>query len=252
MLIIRKDFPGGAFLTGYIRSRIKDDVPYLRPAVLILPGGGYERVSKREGEPAAMEFLSRGWNAFVLSYTVGRENIAERRPEDEVTEALLYIKSLSSDWDIDEKRIVLMGFSAGGHLALSQECHNKSVRADALVLCYPVVTTGEYGHKVSTYNITGGDDVLKDYYSLENQVDSSLPPVFLWHTREDKTVNPMNSILLSSALTEAGVPFEYHLFGKGKHGLSICTDDVSSYEKRTSEWINLLFSWLEDTLGWRQ
>lgn len=252
MQIIKKEFGEGVTLTGYIHERIRKDKSYPRPAVLILPGGAYEHVSKREGEPVALEFLSRGYQAFILDYTVGRENIEKRNPEDEVRDALDYIRSISEDYDIMRDKIVLMGFSAGGHLALSSVCHNRDGRPVAIVLCYPVITTGEYGHEVSVYNITGGDADKKAYYSLENQIDSSLPPVFLWHTTEDKTVHPMNSIMLSSALLKASVPFEYHLFQSGKHGLSICTCDVGGRVERTDGWLDIMFSWLEKTLAWKQ
>lgn len=252
MQIIKRMFGEGVTLTCYIRGPIKDGEGYPRPAILILPGGGYEHVSRRESEPVALEFLARGYQAFVLEYTVGRENIEKRNPEDEVSVALRYLSENSKDLCIIPGRIVLMGFSAGGHLALSSVCHNKDMRPCAIVLCYPVITAGKYAHKSSIYNLCGDDEEKRAYCSLENQIDSSLPPLFLWHTTEDNTVHPMNSLLLSSALVEAGVPFEYHLFQKGKHGLSICTNDVGGREERTCEWLELMFSWLEKTLEWKQ
>ena len=242
----------GVVLRGILHERIKDDVPYPRPCVLVLPGGAYEHRSRRESEPVMLRFLARGYQAFTLDYTTERENIALHEPEGEVNAALIHLRDNADEYDIDRKKIVLLGFSAGGHLALSEACHYKTGRPDALVLCYPVVTTGEYGHDVSTYNITGDDEKKKEYYSLEKQIKPSLPPVFLWHTTKDKSVHPMNTLLLAEALTQSHVPFEYHLFQKGRHGLSICTNDVSSYEERTAEWLDLMFSWLEDTLGYRQ
>lgn len=239
-------------LREYIHERIDDDVPYPRPAVLILPGGGYEHVSRRESEPVALYFLAKGYQAFVLTYTVKRENIALKEPEGEVIHAVDYIRKNSERFDVMEDKVVLIGFSAGAHLALSSQCHYKNGRVNALVLAYPVVSTGPYGHDGSTYNITGGDEEKKKYYSLENEVMKDLPPVFIWHTTEDKTVSPENSLLLSSALLKAGVPFEYHLFQKGRHGLSICTEDVGERVGRTCEWMSLLFSWLEETLCWKQ
>lgn len=256
MQIIDTSLEGGALLRSYIHERINGERPYLRPAVLILPGGGYEHVSKRESEPVALEFLSRGYQAFVLTYTVKRENIALSEPEKEVADALVYIKENALRFDTFQDKIVLLGFSAGAHLALSSQCHykalNKNSKVDALVLSYPVVTMGEYGHDGSIYNLTGGDEERKRYYSLEYEVTKDLPPVFMWHTTEDETVSPMNSLYLSSSLLKAGVPFEYHLFEKGKHGLSICTRDVGKREERTSRWLELLFSWLEETLDWKQ
>lgn len=242
----------GTALHGILHERITDDEAFLRPCVLVLAGGAYEHRSRRETEPVMLRFLSHGYQAFTLDYTVGRENIALHEPEAEVNAALTHLRENAAGYDIDPDRIVLLGFSAGGHLALSSQCHFRSGRADALVLCYPVVTTGEYGHDRSTFNITGGKEEKKEYYSLEKQITDSIPPVFIWHTTEDTSVHPMNTLLLGEALAEKHVPFEYHLFQKGKHGLSICTDDVNSFEERTAEWLSLCFSWLEDTLNWRQ
>lgn len=239
-------------LRGFLHERIRDGVSYPRPSVLVLPGGAYEHRSRRESEPVMLEFLSHGYQAFTLDYTTERENIALHEPEEEVNATMIHLRENADAYDIDRRRIVLLGFSAGGHLALSQQCHYKTGRADALVLCYPVVTTGEYGHDVSTYNITGDDERKKAYYSLETQIKPSLPPVFVWHTTKDKSVHPMNTLLLAQALILNHVPFEYHLFQKGKHGLSICTNDVGTPQERTSEWLPLVFSWLEDILGYRQ
>lgn len=244
----------GIELKYALHQRLEDNTPYLRPAVLILAGGGYEHRSRREEEPVALYFLSHGYQAFILDYTVKRENIAQREPEGEVMAALSYIRRHAEEFDIIKNKIVLLGFSAGAHLALSSQCHLKKEdeRADALVLGYPVVTTGEYGHNGSTYNITGLNEEKMRYYSLEKEVFSSLPPVFIWQTTEDEAVSAMNSILLSSALLKCHVPFECHLFEKGKHGLSICTHDVNSYEEGASEWLELLFKWLEKKLSYKQ
>lgn len=247
-----EDRVSSAIIKGYLHERIDDDKPYPRAAVLILPGGAYEHLSKREGEPVALKFLSQGYQAFVLEYTVGRENIEKHEPEWEVAEALSYLRAKSTEYDIIPDKIALLGFSAGAHLALSSQCHIKSSRADALILSYPVVTTGPYGHERSTYNITGGDEEKKRYYSLENEVTDNLPPLFVWHTAEDESVSPMNSVLLVEALIREGADYECHIFEKGGHGLSICTNDVMSPMERTSKWLNLVFSWLEEVFCYRQ
>lgn len=251
MKTIEKEIAGVA-LHGVLHERLRDDEAFLRPAVLVLAGGGYEHRSRRETEPVMLHFLAKGCQAFTLDYTVGRKNIALHEPEAEVNEAVKYLRSNAESMDIDPSRIILLGFSAGGHLALSSQCHYRNGRADALVLCYPVVTTGPYGHDGTTYNITGGDEGKKEYYSLEKHISEDLPPVFIWHTREDEAVSPVNTLLLCSALTSTHIPFEYHLFGKGRHGLSICTNDVESPAPGTDEWLPLLFRWLEDTLNWKQ
>ena len=245
-----------AKLKGYLHDRLADDKPYSRPAVIILPGGAYERISRREGEPIALEFLSAGYQAFILEYSVGRGNIEKNSPEKETADTVAYIRENADEFDVNKNQIVLLGLSAGGHAVLSSQCHysllNLNGRADALVLCYPVVTVGEYGHSKSTFNITGGDEEKKAYYSLENQINRELPPTFIWHTTEDKTVSAMNTIFLVSSLLKNKVAFEYHLFEKGAHGLSICTNDVNSREEHASKWLSLVFAWLSKTLGYVQ
>ena len=236
----------------YLHDRIENDKPYPRPAVIILPGGAYEYISPREGEPVALKFLSSGYQAFILEYTTGRENIEKNEPEVEVQEAVSYIRAHSKKMDVIEDKIVLLGFSAGGHLALSSQCHEKRNHVNALVLCYPVITTGKFGHSKSTYNLTGGDGERMKYYSLENHVSSYLPPVFVWHTREDKSVSAMNTALLVEALIRENVPYECHIFQKGGHGLSICTNDVNSREENTSLWLPLVLSWLERLFNYKQ
>lgn len=244
-----------ALLYGYLHDPIyTNERERRRPLVLILAGGAYSYRSKREGEPVALYFLSRGYQAFILDYTTGRENIVSSPPEREVVKAISHLRHNSSLYSIDEKKIVLIGFSAGGHLALSSASHyqkiDKNGRPDYLVLSYPVVLMDNFGHKESIDNITNGEEEKRKYYSLIENIPSDLPPLFIWHTRMDSSVLPINTILLLEELEKKGLDYEYHIFQKGGHGLSVCTNEVGSPNKRVSSWLDLLSSWLQDNLNW--
>ena len=227
----------GAVLKSYIREDITDkcESHKERPAVIVFPGGGYQYLSKRESEPIVLEFLSRGYNLFLLEYAVTKEEIEKREPEKEAAEAVAFIRRNRDKFRVKEDNIALMGLSAGGHVVLSLGAHweryGKESRPDALVLSYPVVTM---------------EKESLEYFSLENQITSSIPPTFIWHTTEDKSVPPMNTIMLLEALERVGAYYEYHMFTKGKHGLSTCRKDVGVVEKRAESWMDLASSWLSE------
>ena len=126
-----------------------------------------------------------------------------------------------------------MGFSAGGHAAahIGLKWHRmpqgRDCRPDAMILAYPVITSGKYAHRDSFLCLLGEDhDALKEEVSLEKCVTGDTPPVFLWHTREDESVPVENSLLLAEALCREGVAFELHIWQHGGHGLSLSSDQV--------------------------
>src|SRR5262249_25077121 len=136
-------------------------------------------------------------------------------------------------WYLDPKHIGIMGSSAGGHLASTVMTHfdsgdakaadvveRQSSRPDLAILCYPVVTMGNFAHQGSKSNLLGTDpsaELIKEL-SSELQVSKETPPCFIWHTFEDKTVPVENSLQLAAALRQAGVPFDLHIYEKGPHG----------------------------------
>ena len=158
--------------------------------------------------------------------------------------------------------IVVLGFSAGGHLAASLSTlwvkygrGDRIYRPDGAVLCYPVITSGEYSHKDSIRFLTGTDDESSEVWkevSLENQVDENTPPTFLWHTYEDTIVPVENSLLYASALKRNKIPFELHIFPKGDHGLSLCTEErlrTRSIFPRQYNWMGLSIDWITQLFG---
>ena len=194
-----------------------------RPAVLIVPGGGYDHISPREGEPVALRLLAMGYQAFVLDYSVAPATYPLALQE--LARAVDTVRSHATELCVDPNRITVMGFSAGGHLvgllgalwdkpwlAESIATSPESIRPDALCLCYPVVSSGTYAHRGSFEHLTGADDALAQKLSIENMVGEGFPRTFLWHTADDASVSVQNSLLLAQALADHGIGFSYMSF----------------------------------------
>ena len=189
-------------------------------------------------------------------------NTAYPVPLVEAAMAMRYIRDNAQKYSVDPGRVAALGFSAGGHLAgmlatLSGDDHikavfgEKPVRPDLLLLSYPVISGGGYGHQGTMDRISGGDSALKKRLSLETRVTKDCPPVFLWLSGEDDCVPAENSLLFAAACRKAGVPVELHLFEKGWHGTSVSNLETEGSEERVekiahlSAWLPLAFSWLK-------
>ncbi|MBR2890536.1 MAG: alpha/beta hydrolase [Oscillospiraceae bacterium] len=221
--------PGAAGkLTCYVpRTPEKVSVSRRRPGVLILPGGAYRWVSGREGEPVALRFAARGWAAFVLEYSCAPFGFPTSLREAAM--AMGYIRDKAAEFGVDPHMVAAVGFSAGGHLCgtlgTMYDCPELAdlgvdPRPDALCLCYPVAVSWGRTHEESFENISRGDPDLRRRLSLDRLVRPDMPPVFLWHTRDDQSVPCRNSLVLASALEEQGVDFEMRIHRHGQHGLS--------------------------------
>lgn len=206
-----------------------------RPAVLILPGGGYGHVSPREAEPVALHFAAKGYATFTLNYSCAPHPfpVALR----EAAMAMRYIRTNAEAFSIHPGMVAAVGFSAGGHLCgmlgtlfdapeVADIAAGYLLRPDALGLCYPVAVSWGRTHEGSFQNLTMGDEALRSRLSLEKLVRSDMPPVFLWHTRQDASVPCRNSLILAAALEEADVSFALHIYHTGPHGLSVADETV--------------------------
>jgi len=219
------------------------DMDRVRPVILICPGGGYHFVSEREAEPVAMQMLAMGFHAAVLRY-----HVAPTRFPNALAEAacsVAHLREHAAEYHLDPKKIVVAGFSAGGHLTASlgvfwQEewlkeytnCEPEEVKPNGLILSYPVITSGEFAHRNSFVNLLGDDATQEqiEYVSLENRVTNLVPPTFIWHTVVDQTVPVENTMLFTMALKKAGVKFEQHIYPQGAHGLSLANRETARYE----------------------
>lgn len=256
---VRKPESGVGRLTAYCRECYGDLEKKLRPAMLVVAGGGYEMVSAREQEPVALRFLHEGYAAFVLDYAV---NTAYPTPLIEAAMAMAYLRENAEKYGVDPSQVGVIGFSAGGHLAgmLATLCEDepvrtllkgKNVRPDAVLLCYSVLTGGEFTHGGTFGRITGNDPALCKALSLETRVTEKCPPAFLWHTAEDGCVPVENSLLFAAACRKAGVPFELHLFEKGRHGVSVAGAETERCREGAEEvghlavWFDLALAWLK-------
>lgn len=229
-----------------------------RPLVLLCPGGGYCKTSYREGEPLAIYFMSKGYHACVLRYSVAPARFPVQILE--IEQAMNIILNHAEEWNVDMSSVFMHGASAGGHLAasyaalLDSKWLNSPVRPAGLLLSYPVITSDEpYGHQDSFHHLLGEHYGEKEFLSIEKIVTDTMPPTFIWHTEEDQTVPFENSLLMTDTLKKKGVPVELHVFPKGEHGLSLANElvereDGSGIQKDCACWIELAYAWIANQI----
>ncbi|HIY58500.1 MAG TPA: alpha/beta hydrolase [Candidatus Tetragenococcus pullicola] len=257
---------GKATLNTYVIENFREiQLDRKRPAVIICPGGGYEFISEREAEPIAIKMLNYGFQAFVLNYSVKPAVFPQALLE--LASAVKMVRQNCDKWGVDPEKIAVAGFSAGGHLAaslgvfweedfLSAELKGKSSdwQPNALMLAYPVITSGEFSHEDSFKALLGDDLSHKEEFSLEKKVTKQTPPTFLWHTLEDGLVPAENSLLFAQALRKEDIPFALHVFPKGGHGLSLASveSDLPQSDNIRDDvavWPDLFSQWLKITLA---
>lgn len=237
------------FLMAYLHEEDK-----IRPAMIVVPGGGYSLVSPTEGEVVAKKFYRMGYQAFVLTYTTDVQLLYPLRdqPMKDLSRAIRWIRSAAGTCKIYPDQVIVCGFSAGAHLCGSVCVHfddfrdekypKISSRPDAEILSYPVITAGEYAHVGSYIALLGLKEKARmedvwtmdeckasqeeiDYFSLEKNVTPETPPCFVWQTANDEAVAVENSYLFAEALKKNNVPFAHHIFSSGAHGLSLSNKD---------------------------
>lgn len=223
-------------ITSYIHE---DDMK--RPCILVVPGGAYCVVAPSEGELVAVKFYEKGYQAFVLTYTVNflQQVPLKLQPLKDISRAVRYIRRNADAFGVIQEELTVCGFSAGGHLCGSLCVHYEDIkdesaeysrisnRPDSAVLSYPVITSGEKAHRGSFIALLGEDASPEEleYMSLEKQVTEKTPPCFLWATATDEAVPVENSEMYVRACREKGVPCAFHMFTSGKHGLSLADED---------------------------
>ena len=237
-----------------------------RPAMLIIPGGGYAHVCyDREGWDIGDAFMKHGMNCFVLKYRVGPEY---KYPEHLIDAALSmdYIRKNAAKYSIDPNRVYTVGFSAGGHLSGSMAILHKD--PDVLsalgiekgdnkpcgsILCYPVVSAKVATHQGSFAMLAGKPfseitEAEADKLSLETHVDEDSAPVFIWHTSEDPGVPMLGSLRLTEAYYNIGRAVSLHVYPYGPHGIALANEETSD---GNAAWIQpLAQSWVDESVRW--
>jgi acetyl esterase/lipase len=224
-----------------------------KSAIIVCPGGGYGMRASHEGEPIARWLNTLGISAFVLRYRVAPYSYPCALLDAQ--RAIRFVRFHAESMGINVGKIGILGFSAGGHLAAAASTHydrgnvntvelieQESCRPDLLVLCYPVITmTPPYMHEGSRLNLLGHEPSpeLIEWMSNEIQVSADSPPTFLWHTSDDP-VFVENSLLYASALSRHKVPFDLHVYEKGRHGLGLAEDD-----EHVGNWTDICSIWLK-------
>ncbi len=239
----------GAYLDALCRVPRDKAMPKSR-AVLVLPGGGYHHLCPREGEPVARKFFGRGYNTFVLHYAVSTEVdclIDEKsgtpKPFTEVLRAASEIRADAEKYHIDPESLVVIGFSAGGHLAacLATLWDNESllraagvkkeeVKPNAAILSYPLTYLDKKWCEAHSFaHLFDGFpdlDAALRLFSAPQNVKGDTCPCFLWHNADDRVVPFDHSLKMAQSLADNKVPFELHIFPEGGHGLSLATPEA--------------------------
>lgn len=244
-----------------------EDIPTLtvyRPApdrdtgasMLVLPGGGYRNLAPHEGAGYAEWLAAHGITSYVLQYRLGGHGYRHPRMLQDAARGLRTVRQRAREEGRDPQRVGIIGSSAGGHLAstlltrfdagsadATDVIERESSRPDLGILCYPVITLGEFAHAGSRANLLGDAPApeLLGELSSERQVTAETPPCFIWHTAADAAVPVENALLFASALSRAGVPFALHVFEKGAHGLGL-----GRPQSPAPPWADLCLAWLRE------
>lgn len=266
---IRNAFPLWSEAAPGALGSSTNDIPTLTPflptggvasgaAMVICPGGGYGGLAPHEGADYALFLADHGVSCFVLKYRLGSHGYRHPAMMNDVNRAIRVVRYRASEFGVDAKRVGVMGSSAGGHLASTAVTHwdegkpeavdpveRQSCRPDLGVLCYAVISMGEFAHQGSKKNLLGDkpDPSLVWLLSSELQVTPRTPPCFIWHTFEDTGVAVEGSLLFAAALQRAKVPFELHVFELGRHGIGLLSKPP--HFENVHPWANNLVFWLK-------
>ena len=223
---------------------LKNQPDEIRPAVIVCPGGGYENLAfSSEGVKTAQRLIEGGYKAFILNYRYSPNRWP--KPQEDLALAILHVRANAKEYGIDPDNLMILGYSAGGHLCAStaalrteiaealfadlaemrpdlcEKYRDISVRPDKVCLCYPVISFLSNQHEPSFQALTGGDETLREHLSIEKQVDGTYPKTFIWTCADDSLVPPDNAERMGKALSDAGIESRLIVYPQGEHGCSI-------------------------------
>ena len=268
----------GACFTTFFTEKNKEINFGKRPAIVIFPGGGYWFTSAREAEPIALTFAAKGFQAIIVDYSTKDTAKDANFPQQllEGFSAIDYLRKHADELDIDPTKISVIGFSAGGHMAgmMGTRYGEKvvcdtfkvtpdEVRPDAMILSYPVLTSGKYGHRGCFTCLIGeaaaaDESMFKKIDIIEN-VTENTPPAFIWTSFTDDCVPAQNSLMMATKMLEKGVKCELHMFREVWHGASLADHTIISNPESVSwsdgynrphvaHWVKLCLEWLDEEL----
>jgi len=224
--------------------RLKTCLEGVRPCVIVVPGGGYENISfHNEGYTTARRLAAAGYRPFILNYRFKPNHYPD--PQLDLALAIRYLRANAEKYQIDPDNLMILGYSAGGHLcastaALRDEIDRKlteelekrrpdlakltsgiSIRPDKVCLCYPVISFVSEDHEPSFQALTGGDESLRAHLSVESHVDPDYPKTFVWTCADDSLVPPSNAVRMGEALKAQGIPSMLKVYPTGEHGCHV-------------------------------
>jgi acetyl esterase/lipase len=226
-------------------------------SVVVLPGGAYRGLAADlEGREVADWFTARGFRAFILSYRLTSHGYVLPVPLLDARRAVQLVRARARDYQVDPNRIVIIGFSAGGHLAAltgtqpvpgdpnaSDPIERVSSKPDYMVLGYAwlgaISSDTSHLSYCKLFNLMDQCEALKTAYTPELFVTKDTPPTFMYHTATDQTVPVQQALGFFNALIKAGVPAEMHVFANGPHGTGLGHSDAA-----LDQWPNLMEIWL--------
>lgn len=230
---------GGSLYPLYVHEAFDKPNPlWKRPAVIVVPGGGYGMVCPREGEVVAARFLAQGFQTFVFTYLTAKENASYPEARNELGAAIDFVKKNADRFHINKEEVFAVGFSAGGHLVadvamevnLLRQQYSLDARLKGAGLGYPVISyedgeMGSYRNLLSRYSEEEKAS-LREKLSLEKHVTKDNPPTYIFATGNDEVVPVSNAMRYANALFKAGVFCELHIFPQGAHGYSTGDKEV--------------------------
>ena len=219
-----------------------------KPMIVIFPGGGYHHLSTRESIPVSNKFLSLGYNTTIVYYSV-----APFANFIQLDQAEMVIKELSKTY----QDIIVLGFSAGGHLAgLTGTLKNK-YNLKAMILSYPVISFLTFVHEGTLSNFLANNDSLenKSKYSVDKRVDENCVPCFIWTTKTDASVPYENTLMMIEALNKNKIFNRYHIYENGPHGMALADEsaihngDRSYISKDVATWVEKADDFIKEVLN---